>query len=356
MPERIYLLRRKLEDTPQQVGDYKLTAIPSPWDPRDYRYDRLLQLAPRFEMPRKTNYRANLPPVFDQGKLGTCVASSIAWGQKAFQEISQGDFPARGLSAAFLYAMCKQLDGAPNQAGTYTRVAYEVLQKYGICPETLYPYSTLTSDVNVPAPPATLFKAAEAYKIATYAQLAYPTDKDLNARIEIVRQAIAREGPIQAAVIVTESFLDVKPPSYIIPDPAGRWLGGHEICLTDMDDEEQVFWVRNTWPEWGDRGYAKMPYRWLTLATDITGYGHYVPFFMEAWTSTDIVVPKPANRIEITPGSKSMIVDGQEIMLDQPAFITQDTNRLMLPIRAVASNTGYLVNWDGQKAVLIRPN
>lgn len=355
MAERIYQLRRALEDTPGEIDGYKLAALPSPWDPRDYRYENLLIAAGPVDIPRKTNYRANLPPVFDQGKFGTCVASSIASGQKAFQEISQGDYPSEGLSAAYLYAMCKQLDGIPNQAGTYPRIAFKVLQQYGICQESLYPYSTLTSDINVTAPPTTLLKAAQAYRIDTYAQLASPTDKALEARIDIIRQAIAREGPIHAAVIVTESFLDVKGEG-IIPDPEGRWLGGHMICLADMDDDKQAFLVRNTWPRWGNGGYAWMPYKWLTLQTDITGNGNYVPFFMEAWTSTDIVVPRPASKIEITPGSNSMLVDGQAIKLDQPAFVAQDTNRLMLPLRAVAGNMGYIVTWTGEKAVLTKPN
>lgn len=358
MPERIYRLRRAIEESPQQAGDYKLPTLPSPWDPRDYRYDNLVAAAPPMGLPSVIDYEENLPPVFDQGKLGTCVAASSAWGFKAAEEISQGDFPAGGLSAAFLYAMCKQMDGIPNQAGTYIRVAMKVLQQYGICSEALYPYSTLTSDVNVPAPPNTLLQVAQNYRIQTYAQLASPTDNDLQARVGILKQAIAREGPIEAALLVIENFLDVKGPDYIIPDPEGYLLGGHAVCLCGYDDSRQAFLLRNTWgTTWGDKGYAWLPYHWLTLTFDPIGDGqHHVPYFMEAWTATDITVPRAASRIEITPGADTMLVDGQAIRLDQPALVAQGTDRLMLPIRAIAGNMGYLVQWDGTKAVLTKPN
>lgn len=358
MAEQIYLLRRKIENSPQQIEDIKLPVIPSPWDPRDYKYATLLAAASSIETPPFVDSRPNLPPVFDQGKFGTCTAASTASGPKALQEISQGDYPSVGLSVAYLYAMSKQLDGIPNQAGTYLRVTFKVLQQYGICPEELYPYSTLTSDINIPMPSTTLLKAAQAYRIDTYAQIASPTDKDLHARIGLIRQAIAREGAIEAALLVTESFMDVKAPDYRIPYPEGHLLGGHAVCLCGYDDSKQAFLLRNTWgTKWANQGYAWMPYDWVTKTFDPIGDGtHHVPFFMEGWTSTDIVVPRPASRIEITPGVATMLVDGQAIRLDQPAFVTQDTSRLMLPVRAVAGNLGYLVQWDGQKAILTKPN
>ncbi|MGB9661355.1 MAG: stalk domain-containing protein [Moorellaceae bacterium] len=357
MPERIHLLRKVIEDSPRQIGDIKLPVIPSRWDPRDYRYERLLYTADLQPLPRKTNYRANLPPIYKQ-KFGTCTAASTCWGMKAFQEISQGDFPAEGLSVAFLYAIEKNLDGMPNQPGSQPRYTFEALQKYGVCPAAIYPDDVLTSDVNVPMPPVTAIKAAAQYRIQTYAQLASPTDNDLQARVNIIRQAIAREGPIEAAILVVDNFMDINGPDYIIPEPKGYLLGGHMVCLCDYDDDKQAFLLRNTWgKEWGNEGYAWLPYHWLTLTFDPIGDGqHYVPYFMEAWTATDITVPRAASRIEIIPGADTMLVDGQAVRLDQPAFVTQDTNRLMLPLRAVAGNMGYLVQWDGQKAILTKPN
>lgn len=362
MPERIYQLRRLIEDSPQQVGKHKLAALPSPWDPRDYQYSRLMKAAGPIQLPRKTNYRANMPPVFDQSKyvsLGTCVAAAEAWGPKAMQELSQGDYPAEGLSVAYLYRLCKQLDGIPKKSGTYPRVVKKVLQQYGVVPEASLRYSTLRDDKNLSPPADELHESAKRYKIKTYAEVVSPTDQDYNARINILREAIAREGPILAALLVYESFMDVKPPHYVIPYPKGFLLGGHAVCLCDYDDDRQSFLLRNTWGEdWADDGYAWLPYDWVTKYTDPTGYGHRMPFFQEAWTSVDIVVPKRAKSIKFKPGRKTALVDGVEILLDQEPVIIPETGRMMVPVRAFGNNAGYLVKYHEKtgEAEYITPN
>lgn len=359
MSETIYRLRRMLEDSPQQAGSYKLGALPSPWDPRDYQYNRLRVASKPAQLPRKTNYKANMPPPFNQGKLGTCVAAATAWGPKAMQEVSQGDYPAEGLSVAYLYRWCKQLDDVPEKPGTYPRVAMEVLQKHGVVPEINFPYADLMDDKNLPAPPANLSKQAEHYKIKTYAQVVAPDDEDYAARINILRQAIAQEGPILAALLVYESFLDVGPPNYIIPKAQGYLLGGHAVCLCDYDDDKQAFLLRNTWGEsWGDKGYAWLPYDWVISYTDPTGAGHRMYFFTEAWTSVDIVVPRRAKKVVFKPGKNTVTVDGVEILLDQEPFIVPETGRMMIPVRAFGNNAGYLVKYNQQtgEAEYVTPN
>lgn len=118
-------------------------------------------------------------------------------------------------------------------------------------------------------------------------------------------------------------------------------MGGHGVGIVGYDPVRKALILRNSWGKnWGLNGYAYLPVEWLTKKPD---FGWYV---FEAWTATGITVPKAANRIEITPGSNNMIVDGQSVYLDQPAELT-NAGRLMLPVRAVAGNLGYLVNWDG---------
>uniref|UniRef100_A0A7C1IZD8 Copper amine oxidase-like N-terminal domain-containing protein n=1 Tax=Ammonifex degensii TaxID=42838 RepID=A0A7C1IZD8_9THEO len=354
MVDVIYAICRVLEDCPREVGNRKLSALPSPRDPRNYKYAKLLSLTAPVPIPRKTNYRANMPPVFDQGRFGTCTAASSAWGWKAWKEINEGAFPYKGLSARFVYDISKNLDGIPNIAGTYLHVTFKVYQKYGICPEELYRYEEMTSDVNCPMPPREAIEAAARYKIKTYAQIASPMDTDRDAVIRLLREAVAREGPIQIAHWVFESFLDAKPPHYIIPEPKGRQLGLHADTICDMDDDRRAFLIRNTWPEWGDGGYAWMPYDWVKKGFDPFGNGQYwAPYLLEAWTATDIVMPKAADRIEIEPNKKSMNVDGQEVWLDEPATISP-RNRMLLPVRSIATNAGYLVDWGGQKAILTK--
>lgn len=328
-----------------------LSCIPSPWDPRDYKYTSLLaatgaQAAP----PATIDYRPNLPSAFDQGARGSCVACAGVWTTKAYQEMSQGACPVGGLSAAYLYSQCKQIDDYPGKEGTTVKAAMQVLQKYGVCPEVDMPYNRLAS-LPVPKVPAisqTATNAAEKYKIKTYAQMCSPTDKDRSGLLTAVRQALLREGPIVLALLVCSNF--EPDASGRLPLPEGMILGGHAVGIVGDLPDIGCLILRNSWGrDWGVDGYAYLPYEWLTRTSDTFKY------VFEAWTSTDIVVPKPATRIEIKPGEASMIVDGQSVVLDQPAEIT-DLNRTLMPVRAMAGNMGYLVQWVDGKVILTKPN
>jgi hypothetical protein len=352
MSETIYRLRRAMEDMPKEYMGFRLSCLPSDYDPRDYKYSKLLMAVGAPETPPgPIDYRPNLPGVFDQGQRGTCVAAATVWTVKAFQELNQGDYPAVGLSAAFLYAMCKALDEMPNDEGTTIRAAMQVAQKFGVCSEDIMPYSAVA---NLPAPvvpavPDAAKVAAEKFKIQTYAHLCSMSDSDRSLLLSTIRQALKKEGPFVLALLVYENFEPDK--SGRLPLPEGHSLGGHAVGIVgDLPDEEALI-LRNSWGEgWGQNGYALLPYQWITSRDDS---GWYV---FEAWTATDIVVPKPASRLEITPGAKTMFVDDQQVALDQPAVVVAETKRMLLPVRAVAGNMGYIVNWDGTKAVLTKPN
>ena len=55
--------------------------------------------------------------------------------------------------------------------------------------------------------------------------------------------------------------------------------------------------------------------------------------------------------IEITPGNNIALVDGEEAVLDVPAKIIND--RTMVPVRFVAENMGYFVDWDATNRTVI---
>jgi hypothetical protein len=353
MRERLaaYEMMRRLSEVPPQAEGLSFGALPSPWDPRDYRYQRLVATA--VELPAEWSFRPNLSPPWNQGMLGTCVAAATCWGCQAYDEINQGDFPAQGLSVAFLYTECKRRDGYPG-AGTYPRVAMQVLQQVGVCPEQDMPYSVLTRDtMPLPLPSQTAYQNAQRYRIQTYAALCTFDDasRDAGALLAAIKTAIIREGPVLGAVVVHRSFLYPKAPDYLLPVPNDDApLGGHAVCLTGWSDAKQAFEMRNSWgTSWGDGGYAWLPYVWLTATRN---YGWC---FMEAWTTVDMVVPKPASKIVLRPNSTTAWVDGVEMWLDQPAVVDNATWRMLVPVRFMAGNMGYLVEWTGSEAVLTRP-
>jgi len=342
--------------TPQGFQGKALTCVPSDHDRNDFKYAKLLAnvgLIPDSGGP--IDYRPNMPPVFNQEKRGSCVSASSAWGPKAFAEINEGDFPSSGLSAAFLHAMCKSVDGNPNEEGTQPRIALKVLQKYGICPEEWMPYWMLTNlpSPQVPPIPTIAMEKAAKFKIDSYAQLAGTMDVSRDNLIPTIRQALLREGPIVVAGLVCSNF--VPDENGVIPLPQGQIQGSHQYVFAGHLPEQRHFIMRNTWGrKWGIDGYSYMHEDWLTAHTHIADVG-VMYYIFEMWTQTDIVTPKTTSCIEITPDSPCVIVDGAEVMLDQPAFTTAK-GRVVLPIRAIAGNMGYLVSWRDGKAILTKPN
>jgi len=361
MPESVYRLRRLIEDSPREYGDIKLPVLPSPWDPRDYKYARIAPIAKYQDLPEETFNREHLPDrekKFDQGNLGTCVAASSCWGFKAQQEITQGDFPKNGLSTRFVYEVCKNIDDIPHEAGTYLRTAMKVLKDYGVPPEAEYPYSGLERDHDLPMPPEHLFESADSFRITTYAQIASVSDKNRDHLVEALCSALAHEGVLEIALMVTESFFDVKPPNYVIPEPEGYILGGHGMRMVDYSKKRKAFLLWNTWGgKWANNDEAWLPFDWVTKYCDPIGDGKYKLWYLfEVWTATDVVVLKRAKDITLSPDSKIAEVDGTEVLLDQEPVILK--GRALAPVRFVGNNAGYLVKWDGKnrKIRLIDPS
>ncbi|HWQ73804.1 MAG TPA: C1 family peptidase [Syntrophomonas sp.] len=345
--EIVYQLRRYLEKLPQTHYGRRLDYIPSAYDSRDYRYGNLIG-AISGEKLEPIDYRSQLPPVFDQEDRGTCVACASAWTVKAYEEMEQKDYPDGGLSVSFLYSMCKENDGMPCLEGTQPKVSMQVLRKYGICPTTVMPYDDLT-DLPSPQVPNITVQALETatnYKIKTYAQLCSTSDQNRPGLINVMRAALKKEGPFLLALLVCENF---KPDTnYELPLPAGNMLGGHAVGIAgDLPDRECLI-LRNSWgSEWGENGYAYLPYAWLEDKVN----GSWA--VSEAWTATDMVPAQAAKKIVITPGIKTVKVDGNKAAMSDTVFFTK-SSPYQAAIADLAEKMGYRLDWEGGKAVFTR--
>lgn len=349
-----YGVLRALEDASRQFGGRSLLCGVSPPSDKDYKYQVLFGVTEE-EEPVVIDYRPNLPEVFDQGERGSCVWATIARTLKAKQEIDQGDYPYGGLSAAMGYALTKTKDGIPDQEGTFPKVAFQVLKDYGVCPESVMPYSTLSSLPvgQVPSVPQAALDAAAPYKIKSYAQLCGPNDITRSLAIATIRRALKNEGPLLVALLVCENFIPAIDGT--LPLPSGTIRGGHAVGIVGDLPERQCFILRNSWgKEWGIDGYAYIPYEWFTSAYSPTG-AYSAWYVYEAWTATDLVVVKASSIIQIKADSKIMLVDGQQIEMDVAAKIID--NRLMVPVSTLSAAMGYEDAWDGstQTATFIKP-
>ena len=77
-----------------------------------------------------------MPPVYDQGQLGSCTANALVG---AFEY----DAPAFMGSRLFLYYNERRLEQTiPDDNGARLSDGIACLEKYGLCPESEYPYDT----------------------------------------------------------------------------------------------------------------------------------------------------------------------------------------------------------------------
>lgn len=236
-------------------------------DAEDLRDIPMGLVLPPIKVPGKIDYTAAMTPVRDQGDEGTCVAFAGAVGVKEYQDAKEYRKIIE-LSARYLYSMCKANDGIPDEDGTYPRVAMKMLMKYGVSPESYWPYRPHQKDSHKKGAD----KAAGIYRIKAYARLG-ATDE--------MKRSLLVNGPFLAGVEVFSSwFTGNVSKTGVIPMPKARDAleGGHAICIMGYDDSDRIFKFKNSWSAgWGDKGYGYIKYEYI---------GRHCS---DAWSATDLI-------------------------------------------------------------------
>lgn len=236
-------------------------------DPKDLRDIPMGLVLPPFAVPKSFDYSAYMSPVRNQGNEGTCVAFASVVGVKEYQDKKEYK-KAIFLSPRYLYSLCKKFDGAPEEEGTYPRVAMKILFNYGVCHEAFWPYRPLQK--NLPKNGAD--KDALRFRVKAYARI--------KGILEMKRSLLVN-GPFLAGVEVFKSWFNKKvQDSGLIPMPrvSEESIGGHAICIVGFDDSRKVFKFKNSWGvNWADNGYGYLPYDYLRN------------FCSDAWSATDLI-------------------------------------------------------------------
>lgn len=217
-------------------------------DPRDDR-DHLLTAAPVGDLPEAHSWRDILPPVRNQLNEGICVGFSTAAMLEAFEAKSGRQTV---LSPRYLYFLCKRLDGAPGEQGTYPRIAMKVANDMGTVQERLLPYRP-NQQVD-PALVDALAPEAAPYRTQSYARI---------RNVEDLEAALYHNGPVVAGVTVYRAWYSVGADG-IVPMDRTNPLGGHAILIVGYNRATRLLEFRNSWGGWGNSGYGYLPYDYLT--------------------------------------------------------------------------------------------
>jgi C1A family cysteine protease len=249
------------------MKNFKIYTLGCRKDPKDLRDIPMALVLPPIPLPKSFDYTRSMSPVRDQGNEGTCVAFASVVGVKEYQDTKEYHKPVE-LSPRFVYSLCKELDGAPEEEGTYPRIAMKVLLNYGVCPEICWPYQPHQKD----RPKKNAQKDAKRYQIRAYARL--------KTTLEMKRNLLVN-GPFLAGVDVFESWFDKRAEKTgLIPMPKQNeeLMGGHAVCVVGFDDAQQLFKFKNSWSKkWADKRYGYL------------AYDYFKKYCSDAWSATDLI-------------------------------------------------------------------
>lgn len=263
---------------PAMLPPRRLGWVKDPIDNRDQ--DALKAL--RFTTPPPRESNRHLVKIVNQGQLGSCTVNGTGQAVRAAEIVERITGTAEATVAAislaeaqastpfmsrlFAYYLARAYEGAQlEDAGTYIRLIFQVLNKYGFPPESAWPYS---DDLGVGAPFARM-PSAEAFREA-YDQRASVANANANlieysrvmgsgdTRITTIKTALASQHLVVFGTPVTEDFCNGIGVDKPIERPGStqKLAGGHAMCLVGYDGD--VFDVANSWSEsFGDGGFVK---------------------------------------------------------------------------------------------------
>lgn len=216
----------------------------------------------------KHKFLGNLPPVYDQGQLGSCTANALS-GAFEYEQVRQG-LKSFMPSRLFIYFNERELEGTVQaDAGASLSDGIKTLTDKGVCSETLWPY-----DISK----FTLKPSDEAFKDASNHQVL--ASKRVPVTANGFKTMINMGYPVAFGFTVFEYFESQEMAQKGVlkmPGPRQKPIGGHAVVCVGYTDtmksgdgkHKGYIKVRNSWGnQWGvmaggERGYFWMPYDYL---------------------------------------------------------------------------------------------
>lgn len=232
---------------------YKYDCIQDKPDDRDLLFGSVL---PAQQLPRIVDLRdGNMPPVFNQGRIGSCVGNAAAALLQYLDHKPDNESVTR--SRLWIYYQARVLLGRVNEdCGCMIRDAIKSLNKLGCPSESIWPY-----DINrfaVEPPPGAYTHAAEA-KLGEYQRLG-------NNELEL-KSCLAQGQPIILGIQVFQSLESAEVAASgraPMPKLDERHLGGHAILLVGYNADKREWLARNSWgAHWGQSGYFTLPWEYI---------------------------------------------------------------------------------------------
>jgi hypothetical protein len=273
-----------------------------PADPEEL--DKMPKAATPFsgkELPRAVDLSDKMPPPGQQGMQSSCVAWSVAYAVKSYQEkLEEGNDYVMGgslnlnavFSPAYIYNQLNNgVDGGLLFQNALNLLLEQGAPKMSVMPYNEYDYLTKPTPYQK--------EQAKTYKIANWDVVNLNTSNPAD-KINNVKTMLNAGFPVMIGTTVDQAFTQdgatgMKP--YIWSVKRGSEISHHAMVTVGYDDALRAFKVLNSYgQEWGNNGYV-----WIT-------YDLFVTVVNEAYIARDALNPperpdtKPQEEIVYAPG------------------------------------------------------
>lgn len=192
---------------------------------------------------------AAMPPVYDQGDLGSCTANAIGAAYE-YETRKQSLTDFRPSRLAIYYGERYIEHTVASDAGAEIRDGMKVVSKSGVAPEELWPYVVSKF---AKKPPQSYYTVAKSHCCSSY--------ESVEQSEAAIKSHLAAGYPVVFGISVYESFESqtvAKTGTVPMPKSKEKMIGGHAIVLVGYTST--VFRFRNSWgTNWGRGGYATLP-------------------------------------------------------------------------------------------------
>ena len=189
-------------------------------------------------------------PIQDQGATGSCVANSLVKALEIKRIIKKGHVAHVDLSRLSLYYNARERmnpSEVNKDSGAYISIACDCLRQFGVCRESLHPFST-TNLYKRPSDMA--MREGRLNRIKSHFKIKTQGNKLLD---DIIFNLHAGN-PVVFGTKVGDDWMNYrggKEPLRVETRPKG----GHALCIIGFIDG--LFIIENSWgPGWGDSGFG----------------------------------------------------------------------------------------------------
>lgn len=275
-----------------------------PHDDRDHDALKVMLAAAPPTVPESASNADLVKTDLDQLQLGSCTANGSGQAVHAAQilkmvEIALGEWTAAGNAPALFdtraatvraqsqlefwsrlmaYYIARSYEGTVKEdAGANIRDIFKGINKFGFCPESLWPYNDNTDPRNGPTPfsempPSAAYRAAYDQRTSAQNVQANVIDYALiratgQARIDAIKLAVSQRHLVVFGTTVTETFcsdMTANGGRPIDPPTNGKDIaGGHCMAIGAYDREGAG--IINSWSkQFGQDGWCKFSWDYIT--------------------------------------------------------------------------------------------